>query len=70
MKGTILNPKAPEWPQPPGISSVCGVQPIISDVIPNVSGSNFTDKVKLQEQQSALQLQQNRIIEMLAANQS
>lgn len=46
------------------------MQPIISEVIPNASGSNFTDKVKLQEQQSALQLQQNRIIEMLSSNQS
>ncbi|CAH3036739.1 unnamed protein product, partial [Pocillopora meandrina] len=46
------------------------LEPIISDVIPNASGSNFIDKVKLQEQQSALQLQQTRIIEMLAANQS
>lgn len=43
---------------------------LVSEVIPNASGSNFTDKVKLQEQQSALQLQQNRIIEMLSANQS
>lgn len=43
------------------------MQPIISEVIPNASGSNFTDKVKLQ---SALQLQQNRIIEMLSANQN
>lgn len=68
MKRTILNRKAPEWPQPQLLA--LWVQPIISEVIPNASGSNFTDKVKLQEQLSALQLQQNRIIEMLSANQS
>lgn len=64
---TILNPEAPEWPQPPAINSVYGIQPI-NPKVPIASGSSFDDRIKLQQQQSALQLQQNKIVEMLATN--
>lgn len=64
-----LNPETPDWPQPPAINRVCGIQPT-DPKIPVTSGGSFDDGIKLQQQQSALQLQQTKIIEMLATNQN
>ncbi|KAL9986036.1 hypothetical protein ACROYT_G000097 [Oculina patagonica] len=64
-----LNPKAPDWPQPPAINRVCEIRPT-DPKIPVTSGGSFDDGIKLQQQQSALQLQQTKIIEMLATNQN
>ena len=64
-----LNPETPDWPRPPAINRVCGIQPI-DPKIPVTSGGSFDDEIELQQRQSELQLQQTKIIEMLATNQN
>ena len=59
---TALNPLAPEWPQARAAVSVPNV-PIASERL-------FDDQSTLQREQNDLQIQQNRIVEMLAANQN
>ncbi|KAK2561883.1 hypothetical protein P5673_015280 [Acropora cervicornis] len=66
---TVLNPKAPEWTKPQAAKPDCGIRPIYPEV-PVAHGTAFDGSTKLQEQQNALQLQQTRIMEMLAINQN
>ena len=66
---TALNPEAPEWTQPQAANPVGGIRPIYAKV-PVACGTAFDGSAKLQEQQNALQLQQTRIMEMLAINQN
>ena len=66
---TVLNPEAPEWTQPQAANPVCGIQPTYAKV-PVACGTALDGSTKLQEQQNALQLQQTRIMEMLAINQN
>ena len=69
MDRTVLNPKAPEWTKPQAANPDCGIRPIYPEV-PVARGTGFDGSTKLQEQQNALQLQQTRIMEMLAINQN
>ena len=69
MDRTVLNPKAPEWTKPQAANPDCGIRPIYPEV-PVARGTAFDGSTKLQEQQNALQLQQTRIMEMLAINQN
>lgn len=57
-----LNPLVPEWPQARVAVSVPNV-PIASERL-------IDDQSTLQREQNALQIQQHRIVEMLAANQN
>ena len=66
---TALNPEAPEWTQPQAANPVGGIRPIY-DKVPDACGTAFDSSTKLQEQQNTLQLQQTRIMEMLAINQN
>ena len=66
---TVLNPKAPEWTRSQAANPDCGIRPIYPEV-PVARGTAFDSSTKLQEQQNALQLQQTRIMEMLAINQN
>jgi len=66
---TVLNPEAPEWTQPEAANPVYGIRPTYAKV-PVACGTAFDGSTKLQEQQNALQLQQTRIMEMLAINQN
>ena len=59
---TALNPLVPEWPQARVAVSVPNV-PIASERL-------IDDQSTLQREQNALQIQQHRIVEMLAANQN
>ena len=69
MDRTVLNSKAPEWTKPQAANPDCGIRPIYPEV-PVARGTAFDGSTKLQEQQNALQLQQTRIMEMLAINQN
>ena len=62
QRHTALNPLVPEWPQARVAVSVPNV-PIASERL-------IDDQSTLQQEQNALQIQQNRIVEMLAANQN
>ena len=62
QRHTALNPLVPEWPQARVAVSVPNV-PIASERL-------IDDQSTLQREQNALQIQQNRIVEMLAANQN
>ena len=66
---TVLNPEAHEWTQLQAANPDCSIQPIYAEV-PVTRGTVFDGSTKLQEQQNALQLQQTRIMEMLAINQN
>ena len=66
---TALNPQAPEWTQPQDANPVGGIRPIYAKV-PVTCGTAFDSSTKLQAQQIALQLQQTRIMELLAINQN
>ena len=66
---TVLNPEALEWTQPQAANPDCGIRPVYAKV--SVAyGTAFDDSTKLQEQQNALQLQQKKIMKMLAINQN
>ena len=66
---TVLNPEVPEWTQPQAANPDCGIRPTYVEV-PVARGTASHSSTKLQEQQNALQLQQTRIMEMLATNQN
>ena len=66
---TVLNPEAQEWTQARAAKPDCGIRPIYVEV--SVScGTAFDSRTELQEQQNELKLQQTRIMEMLATNQT